>query len=48
MVFWGKPFLDGTALVDILPCGTRIKELRREHYNFHFPCSYMHIFVRLA
>ena len=31
VVFGGKPFLGGTALVDILPCGTGIKRLRREY-----------------
>ena len=40
MLFWGTPFLGGTALVDILPCRTGIKELRRECQQ-SFPCGYM-------
>lgn len=47
MDFWGSPLWGGTALVDILPCGTGVKKVRRECQK-SFSCSYMHRFVRFA
>ena len=47
MDFWGRPLWGGTALVDILPCGTGIKKIRRECQK-SFSCSYMHMLKYLG